>query len=96
MTSQGQDLGEFKQHAEQLISLLGQEAGILARSSPTPRTARIMAEIEHLTLLLEAFNRRLGSVSDTAVRQMLERPNVERSERNTRPDIADDDDAARI
>ncbi len=96
MSQPDQDLGDVKRHAEQLIALLGQEAGILAISAPTVRTARIMTEIEHLTLLLETFNRRLESASETAVRQMLERPDDERSERNTRPDIPEDDDAARL
>ena len=96
MSLPDQDLGELQQCAEKLISLLGQEAGILARSAPTTRTARIMTEIEHLTQLLETLNRRLESVSETAFRQMLERPEVERSERNARSDITGDDDAARL
>src|SRR5688572_23501072 len=87
----------LKQSIDRLVSLLGQEAGIIARSEPSPRLDRMLAQIERLTSALEAVARQTETPAETEFRELVDRPVVDQDERNTLPDVPDDeDDAARI
>ena len=87
----------LKQSIDRLVSLLGQEAGIIARSEPSSRLDRILAQIERLTSALEAVAREVETQTETAFRELVDRPAVDQDERNTRADFPpDDDDAARV
>src|SRR5688500_5402965 len=87
----------LKQSIDRLVSLLGPEAGIIARSEPSPRLDRLLGQIERLTNALEAVTRETETQTETAFRELVDRPSVDQDDRNTRPDIPDDeDDAARV
>jgi hypothetical protein len=96
MSTPDEELGEIKQSVGRLIAILGQETGAIARSAPSVRMEGILARIEHLILLLETFNQRLETASETAFRHLMDRPEVAQDDRNTPPAIADDDGAARV
>jgi putative hemolysin len=97
MSTPDNELVEIKQSVAQLIALLEQENGIIARSQPSERVQGILARIEQLILLLETFNQRLETASETAFRHLMDRPEVVQDDRNTpRPIAEDDDDAARV
>jgi hypothetical protein len=86
----------LKQSIDRLVGLLEQEAEIIARSEPSSRLDRILAQIERLTSALEAVARDVETQTETEFRELVDRPSVERDDRNTPPDIPDDDDAARV
>jgi putative hemolysin len=96
MSTPDEELVEIKQNVGQLIAILDQESAIIARSAPSVRMEQILARIEQLIQLLETFNRRLETASETAFRHLIDRPEVAQDDRNTPPAIADDDDAARV
>ena len=92
-----EDLVQIKQSVAQLITVLGQESGVIARSGPSVRMQGVLARMEQLILLLETFNQRLETASETAFRHLIDAPEVAQDERNTPRAIADDeDDAARV
>jgi hypothetical protein len=87
----------LKQSIDRLVSLLEQDAGIIARSEPSPRLDRLLAQIERLTSALEAVARGIETQTETEFRELVDRPSVERDDRNTRPDISPEgDDTARV
>lgn len=59
---------------------------------------RLTAEIERLTGVLRAVSPATESDSRAQMRQMIDRPEVDQEDRNTPPDVPDDegDDAARV
>ena len=89
----------LKQSLDRLVSLLEQEAGIIARSEPSPRLERLLAQIERLTSALEAVARGTETQTEAQFRELVDRPSIDRDDRNTRPDLPsddDDDEAARV
>lgn len=97
MNTPDEDLVQIKQSVAQLITILGQESGVIARSGPSVRMQGVLARMEQLILLLETFNQRLETASETAFRHLIDTPEVAQDERNTPRAIADDeDDAARV
>ena len=97
MNTPDEDLVQIKQSVAQLITVLGQESGVIARSGPSVRMQGVLARMEQLILLLETFNQRLETASETAFRHLIDTPEVAHDERNTPRAIADDeDDAARV
>jgi hypothetical protein len=95
MSSHDRELADIKVRVDRLLDLLSREAGIIARSEPSTRLERILTQIEQLSAKLETFNRQLETQSEADFRQLVERPDVERDDRNTRRDIEDaegDDD----
>jgi hypothetical protein len=87
----------LKQSIDRLVSLLEQEAGIIARSEPSPRLDRLLAQVERLTSALETIARTTETQTETEFRELVDRPVVDQEDRNTRSDVPpDDDDAARV
>ena len=96
MNTPDEELGAIKQSVAQLIAILDQETGVIARSGPSVRMEGILARIEQLILLLETFNQRLETASEVAFRHLIDVPEVSQDDRNTPRAIEDDDDAARV
>ena len=83
---------------DRLTAAIAQGTGLGEIAADHPAVVDLKEQLHRLTLLTTAVGAKIGALGDPEFQSLVDRPSVERADRNTPSEVPgdDDDDAARV